>query len=611
MIISDNQLTTENPYIIVLLPKTTEVRNQRFKSKRTTDILCNSNLLDLKILPICMLPTIKRFKIGVIILLFIAFLPSRFTVSLSQDYKRFLIAAEQAANWLTSIENPENTCNGLSWPESDISSTKYTGLDQGASGIGLFFLKLYEETSDQNYLSKAKKAANYIYDRYSKGDMFGPDWLAGAASGGNYFLELYKVTKEVDFLDKAKFTAEWLINNVSIEGDGYHWPHYPNFPKLYTGIAHGAAGIGLFFLDLFSQTMNATYLRYAEGAFSWIKNYTVKFDENSIGWKRLTTDNDVYHLWCGGSTGIIFFLDSLYRVTNKQIYLDFLSKTANGLIKYAMNHNGGYAWSYGTQDNTLTIIYCHGTSSVVHALYTAYSTLKDEKYLNYCRGGATWLKNAKRTLYSDLYFWPYFYTWDQFESGLLTGTASVGYSFLKYYKYDKQPDYITYAKAAADYLLNISDQPTSTQRRWINYTNREDPNYDKHTYYSGWYNGAAGIGIFLLELYQTLKAIEKQDTTTDITPINYVLLKNYPNPFNSSTKILFNIPFDSEINIDIYNALGRKVRTLIKNQFYKTGEQSIFWDATNDFNNFVSTGVYICRLYTKEGFISNKMIFIK
>ena len=69
-----------------------------------------------------------------------------------QTAQTYLIAAEKAANWLTSMENEEQNCNGLSWPTSELNDDATPGLCNGAAGIGRFFLKLYQIKGEESYL---------------------------------------------------------------------------------------------------------------------------------------------------------------------------------------------------------------------------------------------------------------------------------------------------------------------------------------------------------------------------------------------------------------------------------------------------------------------------
>ncbi|MCP4632737.1 MAG: T9SS type A sorting domain-containing protein, partial [candidate division Zixibacteria bacterium] len=82
-------------------------------------------------------------------------------------------------------------------------------------------------------------------------------------------------------------------------------------------------------------------------------------------------------------------------------------------------------------------------------------------------------------------------------------------------------------------------------------------------------------------------------------------MSNFPNPFNSSTTIRFNIPNQSKVSIEIYDILGRKVDTVCKGLFV-SGNHKVIWEA-EDF----SSGIYFYRLSTNEESAASKMILIK
>jgi flagellar hook assembly protein FlgD len=88
-------------------------------------------------------------------------------------------------------------------------------------------------------------------------------------------------------------------------------------------------------------------------------------------------------------------------------------------------------------------------------------------------------------------------------------------------------------------------------------------------------------------------------------------LNNYPNPFNLSTNIQFNIPNEGAISLEIFNILGNKVRTLLTNQYYTKGYYSIEWDSKNDKGSQCSTGVYIIKLKSWERTITGRALLIK
>ncbi len=88
-------------------------------------------------------------------------------------------------------------------------------------------------------------------------------------------------------------------------------------------------------------------------------------------------------------------------------------------------------------------------------------------------------------------------------------------------------------------------------------------------------------------------------------PEKFVLYQNYPNPFNSSTIISFDIPFDDYISVEVYDVLGRKVKTLYSG-YVNAGHHSLRFESGD-----ISSGVYFYILKSGKNFIAKKMVLIK
>ncbi len=83
-------------------------------------------------------------------------------------------------------------------------------------------------------------------------------------------------------------------------------------------------------------------------------------------------------------------------------------------------------------------------------------------------------------------------------------------------------------------------------------------------------------------------------------------LISYPNPFNSTTLILYSNPEGCDLNI--YDITGRLIKTLC---LRATRKGNIAWDATDNSGNLVATGVYFAIMSTHLGTVSTKLIFLK
>ena len=93
-------------------------------------------------------------------------------------------------------------------------------------------------------------------------------------------------------------------------------------------------------------------------------------------------------------------------------------------------------------------------------------------------------------------------------------------------------------------------------------------------------------------------------------PSSFELHPNYPNPFNPSTIISYNIPENADVMLSIYDMRGRMIKSLInKNQ--TAGRYLVEWNATDDYGSNVSAGVYIYQLRSGDKTFSQKMVLMK
>ncbi|MCB9057053.1 MAG: family 16 glycosylhydrolase [Calditrichae bacterium] len=86
----------------------------------------------------------------------------------------------------------------------------------------------------------------------------------------------------------------------------------------------------------------------------------------------------------------------------------------------------------------------------------------------------------------------------------------------------------------------------------------------------------------------------------------FKLFQAYPNPFNPTTTLRFNMPYSGQVELSVYKMTGEKVATLASG-YFNAGEHSEQWNATG-----FASGVYICRISNDHGFAaSQKLILIK
>jgi len=89
-------------------------------------------------------------------------------------------------------------------------------------------------------------------------------------------------------------------------------------------------------------------------------------------------------------------------------------------------------------------------------------------------------------------------------------------------------------------------------------------------------------------------------------PRKFALKGNYPNPFNPSTRIVFEVPKQTSVTITVYNALGAKVADVLKNEPYEPGTHEVTFNGVN-----VASGIYFYRFKTPEFSSVKKMVLLK
>ena len=80
-------------------------------------------------------------------------------------------------------------------------------------------------------------------------------------------------------------------------------------------------------------------------------------------------------------------------------------------------------------------------------------------------------------------------------------------------------------------------------------------------------------------------------------PTTFVLMQNYPNPYNPGTNIRFDVPKDAFITIKVYDMAGREIANLIDNRFYTPGYFNVSFDSRV---NALSSGVYFYKIVAKD-----------
>jgi len=100
------------------------------------------------------------------------------------------------------------------------------------------------------------------------------------------------------------------------------------------------------------------------------------------------------------------------------------------------------------------------------------------------------------------------------------------------------------------------------------------------------------------------------DLKAEELPDSFSISQNQPNPFNPETTIRYRSHKAVHVNLEIYNLLGHKIRTMV-NEFQEAGNYEVVWDGRDETGKNVSNGVYIYKIQAGGFSEIKKMLFVK
>jgi len=152
---------------------------------------------------------------------------------------------------------------------------------------------------------------------------------------------------------------------------------------------------------------------------------------------------------------------------------------------------------------------------------------------------------------------------------------------------------------------SVYDSTTVVEYVWVDSTH-------------SWERDNAAEHKIINEYRKTVRVLEytgavglRDENYTLITPDDYKLENNYPNPFNPSTTINFTLPIQKKVSLKIYDMLGKEVVTLVNNQELEKGNHEINWAGINNRGAKVASGNYIATLTFGNFSKSIKMTLLK
>ncbi len=91
-------------------------------------------------------------------------------------------------------------------------------------------------------------------------------------------------------------------------------------------------------------------------------------------------------------------------------------------------------------------------------------------------------------------------------------------------------------------------------------------------------------------------------------PARFALKPNFPNPFNPSTTVVFQLPRAARVTLAVFNILGQRIRTLAQD-VYPPGEHRLLWDGKNEEGRPMPSGIYIVQMRT-DTFVAHRRVLL-
>ncbi|MDZ7288352.1 MAG: DUF362 domain-containing protein [candidate division KSB1 bacterium] len=177
---------------------------------------------------------------------------------------------------------------------------------------------------------------------------------------------------------------------------------------------------------------------------------------------------------------------------------------------------------------------------------------------------------------------------------------SVGYDFLRAEYTSTTPYAWVQMQGVDDYLHQAADK--SNWPQGISYDPENDGteigSLGVHEHWNGVdkkqysRNLGTGNGIELVFIDQKQVAVNERMTEM---PDVFKLYANYPNPFNPSTNICYELSEPSWVELTVFNAAGQKIATLVSER-QNTGSHTVAWNGTLSDGTPAASGLYLCAL---------------
>jgi lantibiotic modifying enzyme len=402
----------------------------------------------------------------------------------------YLEAAEKAAAWIraSAIRTP----SGLTWPaDPKDPQSANTSLYAGAPGVVLFFLEACHATGNDVYLRDARAGADALLAAVPKEQGMG---LYEGLSGVIFAVEeTFRATGDKKYQEAFLEGLGRIRGAAAVKGAGVEWGPV-------TDIISGGAGTGLFLIYAYHETKDRAWLDLAVRAGTRLAELG-RPENGGLKWAMDPEFPRLMPNFSHGTAGIAYFLARLYQETGRKEFLAAALAGAKYLLSVARTE-GETCQVFHHEPDGKDLYYlgwCHGPVGTARLFYALGEATGEKAWFAWVRKSANSLLESGIPEKETPGFWN--------NDGICCGLAGAGEFFLDLGRALGDTSYLGFADRVTARLL-AKASVNGGRMSWLQAEHRTRPDF--LVAQTGYMQGAAGIGMFLLLRDEAARGVKPQ-----------------------------------------------------------------------------------------------------